>query len=84
MLDLNPSWGRDGLRASRRLNERGGSSSEGEDATLGEMEKLDPVSEIKEGAPSSDSALDASDTEGDGREPWILRDEKVSICREVR
>lgn len=68
----------------RRSNEeRGGSSREGEDATLGEMEKFEQVSEIKEGAPSSDSARDASDTDGEGREACILRDEKVSMWRDV-
>lgn len=68
-MGLNCSCGNDGLREWRRSNEeRGGSSSDGEDATRGEMEKLEPVSEIKEGAPSNDSARDASDTEGDGRE----------------
>lgn len=84
MLGLK-SCARDGLRASRRSNdERGGSSREGEDATLGEMEKLEPVSEIKDGAPSIDSARDASDTEGDGRGAQILRDEQVSMWRFVK
>lgn len=69
MLGLNCNWGSDGLRASRRSKEdRGGSSSDGDEATRGEMEKLEPVSEIRDGAPSYDSALDASDTEGDGSE----------------
>jgi hypothetical protein len=45
----------------------GGSSRDGDDATRGEMEKLEPVSDISDGAPSYESAREASDTDGDGR-----------------
>lgn len=46
---------------------RGGSSIAGDVARRGEIEKVEPLSEIRDGAPSTDSALDASDTDGDGR-----------------
>lgn len=36
------------------------------EATRGDMEKEEPVSETRLGAPSMESALDTSETEGDG------------------
>jgi hypothetical protein len=53
---------------------RGGSSILGDVATRGEVEKVDPESDTSEGAPSTDSALEASDVEGDGRDisAWRL------------
>jgi hypothetical protein len=43
----------------------------GDVATRGETEKADPESDISEGAPSTDSALEASDVEGDGRDTSV-------------
>ena len=45
---------------------RGGSSIAGEVAKRGEP-AYEPLSEMREGAPSKDSARDASDTDGEGR-----------------
>lgn len=39
----------------------------GDGATRGEIEKDEPVSETRDGAPSIESALETSETEGDGR-----------------
>jgi hypothetical protein len=38
-------------------------------AKRGDIEKADPLSETSEGAPSTDSALDPSETAGEGRGP---------------
>jgi hypothetical protein len=38
----------------------------GEVAKRGEIEKAEPWSEIRDGAPSTDSALEVSDTDGEG------------------
>jgi hypothetical protein len=46
---------------------RGGSSRLGDAASRGEMEDADELSEMRDGAPSTDSALDPSDAAGEGR-----------------
>jgi hypothetical protein len=38
----------------------------GDVARRGDTEKREPLSETRDGAPSTDSALDASDTDGEG------------------
>jgi hypothetical protein len=41
----------------------------------GETENADPLSETRDGAPSQDSALEASDTDGEGSGaslPWAM------------
>jgi hypothetical protein len=59
--------GRLGRRVSGRAKgPRGGSSFVGEYPNRGETENAVPLSETSDGAPSIDSALEASDTEGDG------------------
>jgi hypothetical protein len=58
--------GRLGRLVSRVKEFRGGSSIAGDVAKRGEIENVEPLSEIRDGAPSTDSALDASDTDGDG------------------
>lgn len=58
--------GRLGRLVSREKEFRGGSSIAGDVAKRGEIENVEPLSEIRDGAPSTDSALDASDTDGDG------------------
>ena len=63
-MGLNKS-GRLGLLVSLK-EPRGGSSSEGEAANRGETEKVVPLSETRDGAPSIDSAREASETDGDG------------------
>jgi len=47
----------------------------GEWANRGETENAVPLSDTSEGAPSYDSALDASDTDGEGRGVSLLRRE---------
>ncbi len=60
-LDLLPSGGKD--------EGRGGSSMPGDIPSRGEMEKAELASEMRDGAPSTDSVLDASETVGEGRGP---------------
>lgn len=48
---------------------RGGSAMLGEVANRGEMENADELSDISDGAPSTDSALDPSEAAGDGSGP---------------
>jgi len=72
VLDPRSNIGRLGLRDSAPLMPtRGGSSMLGEGAALGEMEKVDPESEIRDGAPSIESALEPSDAHGEGRDGSI-------------
>ena len=80
-MDWNRSCGTLALLESiLPKDERGGSSSVGEAATRGEMEKADPLSEINEGAPpSTDSALEVSDIDGEGSGACILLEEKVLV-----
>jgi len=52
---------------------RGGSSRPGDGAMRGEREKLEPESEISEGAPSMESDLETSDVDGDGRDEFMCR-----------
>lgn len=66
---LNGSVGKLGLLASLEKEFRGGSSMPGDVASRGEMEKADELSEMRDGAPSTDSALDPSDAAGEGRGP---------------
>lgn len=72
-LGLNEMVGRLGLRESRWKGFRGGSSIPGEEAKRGDIEKADPLSETREGAPSTDSALEASDAAGEGSGPSFRR-----------
>ena len=65
-MGLNCNIGRLGLLVSRAKEFKGGSSIAGEVAKRGEIENVEPWSEIRDGAPSTDSALDASDTDGEG------------------
>lgn len=65
-LGLKCSMGRLGRLASRANECRGGSSIAGEVAKRGEIENVEPWSEMRDGAPSTDSALETSDTEGEG------------------
>lgn len=65
-MGLNCKIGRLGLLESRAKELRGGSSIAGDVAKRGEIENVEPLSEIRDGAPSTDSALEASDTDGDG------------------
>jgi hypothetical protein len=68
--------GRLGLLPSGEKDEvKGGSSMVGDTASRGEMEKAELVSEMSEGAPSTDSALDTSETAGEGRGPSKCRRE---------
>ena len=69
LFGLNERVGKLGLRLSRWKGFRGGSSIPGEEAKRGDIEKADPLSETSEGAPSTDSALDPSETAGEGRGP---------------
>jgi hypothetical protein len=69
LFGLKERIGRLGLRVSRLKGLRGGSSIPGDEANRGDMEKAEPLSETSEGAPSTDSALEASDTAGEGRGP---------------
>lgn len=48
---------------------RGGNSSPGDVARRGDTENVDPQSDISDGGPSSDSARDVSDTDGEGSGP---------------
>jgi hypothetical protein len=50
---------------------RGGSSMPGDGKALGEMDKVDPESETRDGAASIESALETSDVDGDGRDASI-------------
>lgn len=54
-----------GRRLSALVPMSGGSSMQGDSATLGDVEKLEHESEISDGARSTESATDASDTAGD-------------------
>lgn len=59
----------------------GGSSMLGEVARRGEAENAEPVSETRDGAPSTLSALDPSETAGDGSGPSNpLLTEKLDGC----
>jgi hypothetical protein len=44
----------------------------GDGKVLGEMDRVDPESETREGAASIESALETSDVDGDGRD--------ISLC----
>ncbi len=68
-LGLKEIVGKLGLRLSRLKWFRGGSSIPGEEARRGDIEKAEPLSETSDGAPSTDSALDPSETAGEGRGP---------------
>ena len=64
---------------------RGGSSKPGDCARRGETEKAELTSEMSEGAPSIDSALEASDTAGDGSGRSIpVLDEKLGALMDNR
>jgi len=65
-LGLKCKMGRLGLLTSLAKGFKGGNSIAGDVAKRGEMENVEPWSEIRDGAPSTDSALEASDTDGDG------------------
>lgn len=69
LVDLNGMMGRLGRLLSRENECRGGSSRHGDCAKRGDTEKAELASEISEGAPSIDSALEASETAGDGSGP---------------
>ncbi len=72
MLDPRANVGRLGLRDSIPLRPaRGGSSILGEGAALGEIENVDPESDIRDGAPSIESALEPSEVHGEGSEGSI-------------
>ena len=45
----------------------------GEVVSLGDTEKAEPLSETRDGAPSTLSALDASEEAGEGREQSLPR-----------
>jgi hypothetical protein len=66
---LKERVGKLGLRLSRLKGFRGGSSIPGEEARRGDIEKAEPLSETSDGAPSTDSALEPSETAGEGRGP---------------
>ncbi len=69
-MSLNGREGRLGLLPSEGKDDvRGGSSIPGDTASRGEVEKAELLSEIRDGAPSTDSALDASETAGEGSGP---------------
>jgi len=46
----------------------GGSSNDGEGAKRGETERVELLSEMSDGAPSSDPALEISEDEGEGKD----------------
>lgn len=70
MLDRNGMDGKLGRLRSREKEFRGGKSSVGDCARRGDTEKEELASEMSEGAPpSTDSALEASETAGDGSGP---------------
>jgi len=72
-FELIGSTGRLGrLEAEYSMQFSGGSSMPGDGKALGEMDKVDPESETSDGAASIESALEASDVEGDGRD--------ISLC----
>ena len=74
LFGLNGRVGRLGLLLSEAKElVKGGSSIPGDAASLGEMEKEELLSEIRDGAPSTDSALDISEVVGDGRAPSMWR-----------
>jgi len=52
--------------SGREKEPRGGSSMPGDVARRGETENAEPLSETRDGAQSTDSALEASDTDGEG------------------
>lgn len=52
---------------------KGGSSMLGDGRALGEMDKVDPVSETRDGAASTESAREISDVDGDSIEMSLLR-----------
>lgn len=52
-----------GLLGYARMTFKGGSSNAGEMAPRGETESMEPVSEIKDGAPS----METSEVDGEGR-----------------
>jgi hypothetical protein len=66
---LKESVGKLGLRLSRLKGFRGGSSIPGEEARRGDIENAEPLSDTSEGAPSTDSAREPSETAGEGRGP---------------
>jgi len=67
--------GKLGRRLSRLNRLRGGSLIPGEEARRGDIEKAELLSETSEGVPSTDSALEALETAGEGRGP-------SGLCRE--
>lgn len=73
MVALKGKPGTLGLRPSREKELRGGSSRLGDVANRGDMEKDELVSETRDGAPSTDSALDASEAAGDGSDESMPR-----------
>lgn len=80
-LGLNCSIGRLGrLPSGRAKDTSGGSSTVGDRPSRGETENAEPLSEMRDGAPSTDSALEVSETDGDGRGVSLSRrDEKVDL-----
>jgi hypothetical protein len=58
-----------GLLLSFLANPLRGGSSTGEVVKRGDTEKVDPQSETSDGGPSTDSALETSETAGEGRGP---------------
>lgn len=83
VLDPTHRVGRLGLRESDGSPPRGGSSIVGENTALGEVEKVEaPESETSDGAPSKESALEASEVEGDGSDESMCigrLDEKFDV-----
>ena len=65
------SIGRLSLLLSFLANPLRGGSSTGEVVKRGDNENVDPQSETSDGGPSTDSALEASETAGDGSGPSI-------------
>jgi hypothetical protein len=77
LFGLKERVGRLGLWVSRLKELRGGSSILGEDDKGGadkgrDSEKAELLSETSEGALSTESALEASEIAGEGREPEAL------------
>jgi hypothetical protein len=69
LLGLKDRFGKLGLLALPENELRGGSSMLGEVANRGEMENAEELSETRDGAPSTDSALEPSDAAGEGSGP---------------
>ena len=73
MFELICSTGRlGGLEVEYPMPFSGGSSIPGDGKALGEMDEVDPESEISDGGVLMESALEISDVEGDGKD--------ISLC----